>query len=104
MSLSFTDFALEVYPFLELQPFHRVYYRVLEAFARGRIPRLIVTMPPQRGKRVGATTLLPAHPRGRDPARRAADPAPGPPAGATAPAGAPAEKKKKDGGQEPPRP
>ena len=33
MSLSFTDFALEVYPFLELQPFHRVYYRVLEAFA-----------------------------------------------------------------------
>jgi predicted phage terminase large subunit-like protein len=72
MSLSFTDFALEVYPFLELQPFHRVYYRVLEAFARGRIPRLIVTMPPQHGKSVGATTLLPAYLLGLDPDLRVA--------------------------------
>ena len=47
-------FALAVYPFLELQPFHRAYYRVLEAFAAGRIRRLIVTMPPQHGKSVGA--------------------------------------------------
>ena len=30
---SFGAFALAVYPFLELQPFHRAYYRVLEAFA-----------------------------------------------------------------------
>ena len=44
---SFGAFALAVYPFLELQPFHRAYYRVLEAFAAGRIRRLIVTMPPQ---------------------------------------------------------
>ncbi len=29
----FEQFALGVYPFLELQPFHRAYYRVLEAFA-----------------------------------------------------------------------
>ena len=43
---SFAGFALGVYPFLELQPFHRTYYRVLEAFAAGRIRRLIVTMPP----------------------------------------------------------
>ena len=33
---SFADFALGVYPFLELEPFHRAYYRVLEAFAAGR--------------------------------------------------------------------
>lgn len=58
---SFTDFALAVYPFLELQPFHRAYYRVLEAFALGRVRRLIVTMPPQHGKSVGASTLLPAY-------------------------------------------
>ena len=45
----FSEFALGVYPFLELQPFHRVYYRVLEAFAAGRIRRLIVTMPPLHG-------------------------------------------------------
>ena len=70
--LSFADFALAVYPFLELQPFHRVYYRVLEAFARGRIRRLIVTMPPQHGKSVGATTLLPAYALGLDPDCRVA--------------------------------
>ena len=36
---SFERFALGVYPFLELQPFHRAYYRVLEAFAAGRVRR-----------------------------------------------------------------
>lgn len=69
---SFADFALGVYPFLELQPFHRTYYRVLEAFAAGRIRRLIVTMPPQHGKSVGATTLLPAYLLGLDPDLRVA--------------------------------
>ena len=69
---SFADFALGVYPFLELQPFHRTYYRVLESFAAGRIRRLIVTMPPQHGKSVGATTLLPAYLLGLDPDLRVA--------------------------------
>ncbi|WP_288332332.1 phage terminase large subunit [uncultured Alistipes sp.] len=69
---SFADFALGVYPFLELQFFHRAYYRVLEAFAAGRIRRLIVTMPPQHGKSVGATTLLPAYVLGLDPDQRVA--------------------------------
>ena len=63
---SFTDFALKVYPFLELQPFHRAYYRLLEEFARGRVRKLIVTMPPQHGKSVGAATLLPAYMLGLD--------------------------------------
>ena len=69
---SFVDFASEVYPFLELQPFHLAYYRVLDAFARGRVRRLIVTMPPQHGKSVGATTLLPAYVLGLDPDCRVA--------------------------------
>ena len=69
---AFEQFALGVYPFLELQPFHRAYYRVLEAFAAGRIRRLIVTMPPQHGKSVGATTLLPAYALGLDPDLRVA--------------------------------
>ncbi len=69
---SFEEFATAIYPFLELQPFHRAYYRVLEAFARGRIRRLIVTMPPQHGKSVGASTLLPAYVLGLDPDCRAA--------------------------------
>ncbi len=71
-ALSLEKFAREVYPFLELQPFHKVYYRLLEEFARGRIPRLIITMPPQHGKSVGATTLLPAYVLGLDPDCRVA--------------------------------
>ena len=39
-------FAAGVYPFLEFRWFHEAYYRVLEAFAAGRVRRLIVTMPP----------------------------------------------------------
>ena len=68
----FADFASAVYPFLELQPFHRNYYRLLEAFAAGRVRRLIITMPPQHGKSVGATTLLPAYLLGLDPDCRVA--------------------------------
>ena len=40
--ISFTDYALAVYPFLELEWFHRTYYRVLEAFAEGRVRRLMI--------------------------------------------------------------
>ncbi len=68
----FATFALTVYPFLSLDGFHRSYYRVLEAFARGRIRRLIVSMPPQHGKSVGSTTLLPAYMLGLDPDMRIA--------------------------------
>ena len=70
--MNFTDFAMEIYPFLEIQHFHTVYYRVLEAFARGDIRRLIITMPPQHGKSVGATTLLPAYMLGLSPDMRIA--------------------------------
>ena len=69
---SFQEFALSVYPFLELSPFHKSYYQVLEAFAEGRIRKLIVSVPPQHGKSVGATTLLPAYMLGLDPDTRIA--------------------------------
>ena len=71
-SVPFGRFALDVYPFLELQYFHETYYRVLEAFAQGSISKLIVTMPPQHGKSVGATTLLPAYMLGLNPDLRIA--------------------------------
>ena len=71
-SYAFADFAQSVYPFLDLTPFHRTYYAVLEAFASGRIPKLIVSVPPQHGKSVGATTLLPAYMLGLDPDMRIA--------------------------------
>ena len=70
--MNFTNFATQTYPFLEIQPFHSVYYRVLDAFARGDIRRLIITMPPQHGKSVGATTLLPAYMLGLKPDTRIA--------------------------------
>ncbi len=70
--MNFHDFSLAVYPFLELQGFHRTYYRLLEAFAEGRVRRLIITMPPQHGKSVGATTLLPAYLLGLNPDLRVA--------------------------------
>ena len=69
---SFSDFALSVYPFIELSQFHKTYYNVLEAFANGRIRKLIVSVPPQHGKSVGATTLLPAYMLGCDPDLRIA--------------------------------
>ena len=55
---SFADFAVTVYPFLEMQPFHEVYYRLLEMFAAGRVRRLMVSMPPQHGTSIRATVTL----------------------------------------------
>jgi len=43
------------------------YYRVLEAFATRRIRRLIVSVPPQHGKSLGSSVLLPAYMLGLDP-------------------------------------
>ena len=54
---SFEDFALRVYPFIELTSFHKTYYRVLEAYAQGRIRKLIVSVPPQHGKSVAAALM-----------------------------------------------
>ena len=70
--MTFTEFSTMVYPFLEIMPFHATYYRLLEAFARGDVRRLIITMPPQHGKSVGATTLLPAYMLGLYPDMRIA--------------------------------
>lgn len=68
----FEVFAKSISPNLEFEGFHQVYYRLLEAFAHGRIRKLIVTMPPQHGKSLGATTLLPAYMLGLDPDLRIA--------------------------------
>ena len=70
--MKFEEFSTTVYPFLELQQFHQSYYRLLEAFAEGRVKRLIITMPPQHGKSVGASTLLPAYMLGLNPDLRIA--------------------------------
>ena len=43
--MNFTDFSTTVYPFLEIQPFHKVYYKALEAFAAaadGKATKIII--------------------------------------------------------------
>lgn len=69
---NFEEFAKAVYPYLDLTPFHKNYYRVLEQFAQGKIRRLIVSMPPQHGKSVGSSMLLPAYMLGLNPDLRIA--------------------------------
>ncbi|MFR9524421.1 MAG: phage terminase large subunit [Rikenellaceae bacterium] len=66
------QFSQSVMPFIEFEEFHWAYYTILEAFAQGRIKRLIITMPPQHGKSLGATTLLPAYLLGLNPDMRVA--------------------------------
>ena len=60
-------FASHVQSSLEHTVFHRNYYRLLDEFARGRIRRLMVSVPPQHGKSMGASQLLPAYLLGIDP-------------------------------------
>ena len=69
---SFAEYATRVYPFLELCDFHQIYYRLLQLFAEGRIRKLMVSMPPQHGKSVGASTLLPSYMLGLNPDMRIA--------------------------------
>ncbi len=69
---NFTDFVPYVQPRLSLTPFHAAYYRVLERFARGDIRRLIVSVPPQHGKSLAASVMLPAWLLGADPDLRIA--------------------------------
>ena len=69
---SLAAFAATVRPDVEWTPFHRAYYRLLDAFAEGRIRRMMVSVPPQHGKSFGASVLLPAYLLGRDPRIRIA--------------------------------
>jgi predicted phage terminase large subunit-like protein len=69
---SLEKFAEKVFPGTEFTPFHRSYYAVLEAFARRRIRRLMITVPPQHGKSFGSSQLLPAYMLGLDPELRIA--------------------------------
>ena len=68
----FTGFVSAVFPYIKHTPFHAAYYRVLEHFASGDIRRLIVTVPPQHGKSLGASVLLPAYMLGTAPDRKIA--------------------------------
>lgn len=68
----FAEFASAVYSPLVITPFHSSYYRILDCFARGRIRKLIISVPPQHGKSLGASVLLPAYMLGLDPDKKIA--------------------------------
>jgi hypothetical protein len=56
-----------MFPFLWATPYHRSYYALLEAFAAGKIRRLMITIPPQHGKSLGSSVALPAYLMGLNP-------------------------------------
>lgn len=68
--LSLLPFTMYTRQGMEVAPFHRVYYRALTMFARGRVRRMMVTMPTQHGKSEGSTRRLPAFILGNDPDTR----------------------------------
>lgn len=63
-------FSRYMQPNLDVQPFHKVYYYVLNEFAHGRIKKLIVTMPPQHGKSEGSSRKLPSFILGLNPDKK----------------------------------
>ncbi len=69
---SLEEFAQIISPTIEFEHFHTIYYKLLESFAMGEIKKLIITMPPQHGKSLGATTILPAYMLGLNPDLRIA--------------------------------
>lgn len=60
-------FSCYIHDFMDMQPFHDVYYKALNKFAHGQIKRLIVSIPPQHGKSLGSSRLLPAFMLGLNP-------------------------------------
>lgn len=59
-------------PSFDWQPYHKVYYEVLNLFAYKKIKKLIITMPPQHGKSQGSTRFLPSFMFGLNPDTRLA--------------------------------
>lgn len=69
-SRKFVNFARYMKPKLDMTDFHKVYYEVLDRFAKGEIRRLIVSVPPQHGKSEGSSRLLPAFILGLNPDKK----------------------------------
>ena len=52
------NFARYMQPDLALEPFHVVYYTLLDKFAYGEIKKMIVQMPPQHGKEISDNQIV----------------------------------------------
>jgi len=61
------NFSRYMQPDMVLEPFHVVYYTLLDMFAHGLIRKMIVQQPPQHGKSEGSSRKLPAFMEGLNP-------------------------------------
>jgi len=52
------DFGRYIYPNFSENPFHKIYYEILDLFAKGKIKKLIVSVPPQHGKALHVDTPI----------------------------------------------
>lgn len=68
----FLNFSRHMRPLMATEPYHEVYYEILDRFAHGSIKKLIVSMPPQHGKSEGSSRLLPAYMLGLNPDKKIA--------------------------------
>lgn len=66
----FINFSRYIQPDLIIEPFHAVYYEILNRFAKGEIRKVIVQMPPQHGKSQASSRFLPAFLLGLDPDKK----------------------------------
>ena len=55
----FKNYAKFIDDKIVLSQFHKTYYEILDRFAHGKIKKLIVTVPPQTGKELSDSTLVP---------------------------------------------
>lgn len=69
---NFIEFTKQVKDDIEITEFHETYFKILDEFARGNIRKLIISVPPQHGKSLAASILLPAYMLGVDPNKRIA--------------------------------
>ncbi len=69
---SLLEFATAMMPSFQLTPLHSNYYKVLENFLFGKLSGIIISMPPQHGKSLASSVLLPAYALGMFPDMRIA--------------------------------
>lgn len=64
------NFARYTQPNFVVEPFHAIYYEILDKFAHGKIKKLIIQQPPQHGKSEGSSRKLPAFILGLNPDKK----------------------------------
>lgn len=62
--LWYTDYTIRNFDF---SPFHIQYFKVLDLFAKGKIKKLMISVPPQHGKSTGSSQIMPSYMLGMNP-------------------------------------